>query len=168
MFLPFEADGPGEVRKEDLSDDHRELVRILYADQPYEADCLPYTDEGENMAGTFAARTGIPIMLGDFCRIAVSLRKDGFLPRKFHDHSNPWRVLLSNLTDSQKQLIRDLYDKQTVVADRLPYTRELEWMVQQYQAQTGTILPMGNYFWLILSLRKEKSGGLPPKGRKAS
>lgn len=166
MFFSFAMNPDREYRKDDLTQAQRGLMVTLYDDQPYEADYLPYTKEVEVMAGVLAARTGIPILLGNLCRLLVDMRKAGVLPKKPGPKNYPWKIHKRDLTDFQIELIKDLYMQHDVFSDDLPYTRELEWMALTFQARTGMVISLGNFYWLVFQIRKD--GELPRKSDRNS
>lgn len=164
MFLPFPENDVGEVHKDDLTDFQRAMIASLYLAQPFEAYRLAHTPELEEMAVTFAAWTGRPILLENFSRLLIALRKEGFLPRNPRTQRvNPWPVRKSQLTADEIKLIDELYKSQPILTDKLAYTPQLLRMTLVFAAKTGRTITQGNFLWLILTLRKE---GLLSKKRR--
>lgn len=156
MFLPFGENDVGDVHKDDLSASERDLIASLYGAQPYEADGLAHTPELEEMAMVFAARTGRPILLENFSRLLIALRKKGFLPKKSRlKRGRPWSVRRSHLTADEIKKIVELYKSQTIPSDKLAYTPQLLRMTLSFAVRTGRAITQGNFLWLILTLRKK-------------
>ncbi|MDY3561553.1 hypothetical protein R5W23_002831 [Gemmata sp. JC673] len=62
--------------------------------------------------------------------------------------------LETKLSESQQQLLIDLYAHSPLTLDALPYTEEMERMHRQFVQQTGTAVPIGDLFKALGNLRK--------------
>ena len=136
-------------RRETLSLDRALLIR-LYDEQSLSVDKLPYTRNMDRIVEQYNARhLKAPVRHYETYQTLVILRKNSKLVRK---NVTPTRGTLAEL---DRPLLIRLYHEQELAVDKLPYTDNIDRIVQQYNTRHMTA-PASHYdaYQTLIILRK--------------
>lgn len=126
-----------------------ELLIRLYTEAGRTADDLPYTHHFELIYDAYCAAFERPPDRAEVWTHLLRLRKAGKLPQLGKSHSQPPEV-----SEAQRQLLREMMGDAIGRRDRLPYTAELERLREAFEARTGERLSPHQFWRLVAVLAK--------------
>ncbi|MFA6133602.1 MAG: hypothetical protein WC869_06250 [Phycisphaerae bacterium] len=131
-----------------LSRAHQEHVVELLQKSTVARDSLPYTDEFQQLKTEFFDRTFKNVTDAEFWNILVTVGKKGGVRGK------PRTSIAPSLAEDNQRLLLSLMPVPIGERDRLPYSKALDRLVQQFSSTAGTNLTHREIWLAILSLAK--------------
>ena len=132
----------------ELSRAHEDHIGDLLRECKLARDALPYTEEFSKLKEAFWDRSFKKLSDAEFWQAIANVAKKGGIRGKAKVHETP------QLTDEQREMLRNLLRGSLGQRDRLPYTDRFEKMVSRFNGISGLSLIPRQVWLAILNIAK--------------